>query len=148
MKMNILAIKVILLVLELVLIHCLYTQIGAGEIVGKTPEIATVKEDSLIDKVENNDNNESDSYGFGIVFGRTFLLKHWCVYLFPMIPIYVDSVMKARSGPFFAFFIILLPLNTEYNITAVKPGYYSNTEAVALTREKPYAVIGFNLRKN
>ncbi|MCK4332794.1 MAG: hypothetical protein KAV40_04370 [Thermoplasmatales archaeon] len=147
MKINVLAVEVVLLVLGLVLIPCLYAQMGAGETVGKTAEIAKVKECSLIDRVENNDNNEPDCFGFGIVFGRTYLLKNWCVYLFPLTPIYVDCVMKARSGPFFAFFVLLLPLHQEYNITAVKPGYYCNTETVTLTGEKPYAIIGFNLKE-
>ena len=147
MKMNVLAIEFSLLILGLMLMPCLYARMGAGEMVGKTAEIATVKEFGLIDKVEKNDNNEPNCFSFGIVFGRTYLLKNWCVYLFPLIPIYVDCVMKARSGPFFAFFVILLPLNQEYNITAAKSEYYSNTETVTLTIEKPYAIISFNLRE-
>lgn len=146
MKINVLAIEVVLLVLGLVITPCPYAQKGAGDTIEKTAEIAKVKECSLIDKVENND-NKPDCFRFGIVFGRTFLLKNWCVYLFPLTPIYVDNVMKARSGPFYAFFVLYLPIHQMYNITAVKSGYYCNIETVTLTEEKPLAIIGLNLKE-
>lgn len=146
MKIKVWAFGVVQLLLVVVLIPCFYLDIGEVDLKEVILENPILKEDHLISEIINNDKNIINRHG--IVIGRTYLLKNWCVYLFPLIPIYVNGVLKSISGPLFAFFVILLPLDKEYNITAVKTGYYCNTETVILSKEKQYAVISLNLRED
>lgn len=146
MKFKLITIGIVLLILGFLVIPCFNSQLIESEIAKESSNMIIFKERNTINNVRFDGVAKLNSYG--IVVGRTYLLNNWRVYLLPLVPIFVNGVMKSISSPIFAFFLIFLPLDSTYNFTAIKTGYYSNIEVVELSKQKRCVFIYLNLREN